>query len=269
MQDGAVCLSPLPMFHTAACVIGTLGPLWLGGTEVLVETALRPQVEGADREALLALEGARARRPVGDVARRLGVQVDFGFGELGVGIQALDRAGFLRLGEFALDGFSGPASNAVRIAAAASGRSGAPTRRTTMPRAASAISVSFSPGRSSPERIIRSSSRWTSSPACARSPPRKKGVRSANGTPCARSATKNANEPSRVEAPMSIPFICRTATTQDAAASPSIDIQEFVPLAKVDPIYFETSYFSVPEEAGEAAPLELAYGGDEAFFSFL
>jgi hypothetical protein len=35
-------------------------------------------------------------------------------------------------------------------------------------------------------------------------------------------ATKNANEPSSVAAPMSIPFICRTATTQDAAASPRV-----------------------------------------------
>jgi fatty-acyl-CoA synthase len=34
---GSVMINPLPMFHTAACVIGTLGPLWLGGTEVLVE----------------------------------------------------------------------------------------------------------------------------------------------------------------------------------------------------------------------------------------
>ncbi|GAA4856583.1 AMP-binding protein [Actinomycetospora corticicola] len=34
---GAVCVNPLPMFHTASCVIGTLGPLCLGGTEVLVE----------------------------------------------------------------------------------------------------------------------------------------------------------------------------------------------------------------------------------------
>jgi hypothetical protein len=33
---------------------------------------------------------------------------------------------------------------------------------------------------------------------------------------------KKPNEPSRVWAPMSIPFICRTATTQDAAASPSV-----------------------------------------------
>ncbi len=34
---GAVCAAPLPMFHTAACVISTLGPLWLGGTVLLVE----------------------------------------------------------------------------------------------------------------------------------------------------------------------------------------------------------------------------------------
>lgn len=33
----SVCVNPLPMFHTAACVIGTLGPLWIGGTEVLIE----------------------------------------------------------------------------------------------------------------------------------------------------------------------------------------------------------------------------------------
>src|SRR5262245_13164332 len=35
-------------------------------------------------------------------------------------------------------------------------------------------------------------------------------------------ATKNANEPSSVATPMSIPFICRRATTQDAAASTSV-----------------------------------------------
>jgi hypothetical protein len=33
---------------------------------------------------------------------------------------------------------------------------------------------------------------------------------------------KNPNEPSRVAAPMSIPCICQAATTQDAAASPSV-----------------------------------------------
>jgi len=34
---GVVCLNPLPMFHTAGCVIATLGPLWVGGTVVLVD----------------------------------------------------------------------------------------------------------------------------------------------------------------------------------------------------------------------------------------
>lgn len=34
---GVVAINPLPMFHTAACVIGTLGPLWLGGCGVLIE----------------------------------------------------------------------------------------------------------------------------------------------------------------------------------------------------------------------------------------
>ena len=36
IPEGAVTVNPLPMFHTAACVVGTLGPLWIGGTEVLV-----------------------------------------------------------------------------------------------------------------------------------------------------------------------------------------------------------------------------------------
>ena len=35
--DGAVCVNPLPMFHTAGCVVATIGPLWLGGTAVLIE----------------------------------------------------------------------------------------------------------------------------------------------------------------------------------------------------------------------------------------
>jgi hypothetical protein len=34
----------------------------------------------------------------------------------------------------------------------------------------------------------------------------------------------NANEPSWVATPMSVPFICRTATTQAAAASPSVAV---------------------------------------------
>src|SRR6201996_1690848 len=36
-DPGATGVNPLPMFHTAACVIGTLGPLWLGGCHVLIE----------------------------------------------------------------------------------------------------------------------------------------------------------------------------------------------------------------------------------------
>jgi fatty-acyl-CoA synthase/long-chain acyl-CoA synthetase len=30
----AICVNPLPLFHTAGCVIATLGPLWVGGTAV-------------------------------------------------------------------------------------------------------------------------------------------------------------------------------------------------------------------------------------------
>jgi fatty-acyl-CoA synthase/long-chain acyl-CoA synthetase len=34
---GAVAVNPLPMFHTGGCVTSTLGPLWVGGTEVLID----------------------------------------------------------------------------------------------------------------------------------------------------------------------------------------------------------------------------------------
>src|ERR1039457_3589851 len=37
-------------------------------------------------------------------------------------------------------------------------------------------------------------------------------------------ATKDVNVPSRVATPMSIPLICRAATTQHAAASPSVAV---------------------------------------------
>lgn len=37
VEAGSACVNPLPMFHTAACVVGTLGPLWLGGCEILVQ----------------------------------------------------------------------------------------------------------------------------------------------------------------------------------------------------------------------------------------
>lgn len=36
-QPGSVCVNPLPMFHTAGCVVGTLGPLWVGGCHVLIQ----------------------------------------------------------------------------------------------------------------------------------------------------------------------------------------------------------------------------------------
>jgi len=36
-------------------------------------------------------------------------------------------------------------------------------------------------------------------------------------------------------------------------SSTAMEILQFVKLAEVDPIYFETSYFSVPDEAGERA----------------
>jgi fatty-acyl-CoA synthase len=36
VAPGSVCLNPLPMFHTASCIISTLGPLWVGGTMVLL-----------------------------------------------------------------------------------------------------------------------------------------------------------------------------------------------------------------------------------------
>jgi fatty-acyl-CoA synthase/long-chain acyl-CoA synthetase len=37
VEPGAVAVAPLPTFHTAGCVISTLGPAFLGGTMVLIE----------------------------------------------------------------------------------------------------------------------------------------------------------------------------------------------------------------------------------------
>lgn len=37
VEPAAVCFNPLPLFHTAGCVIATLGPAWVGGTVVLCE----------------------------------------------------------------------------------------------------------------------------------------------------------------------------------------------------------------------------------------
>jgi fatty-acyl-CoA synthase len=56
VQDGSVCLNPLPMFHTAGCVIATLGPLWIGGTVVLVERFRpAPVLEALHREHVSVL----------------------------------------------------------------------------------------------------------------------------------------------------------------------------------------------------------------------
>lgn len=49
VEVGSVCLNPLPMFHTAGCVIATLGPLWIGGTTVLVKRFQPAQVLAALR----------------------------------------------------------------------------------------------------------------------------------------------------------------------------------------------------------------------------
>jgi fatty-acyl-CoA synthase/long-chain acyl-CoA synthetase len=50
LPDRPVCLNPLPMFHTAGCVIGTLGPLWAAGTIVLIERFAPGPVLDAMRE---------------------------------------------------------------------------------------------------------------------------------------------------------------------------------------------------------------------------
>lgn len=51
VEAGSVCFNPLPLFHTAGCVIATLGPAWLGGTAVLFE-----RFDPADALAALARE---------------------------------------------------------------------------------------------------------------------------------------------------------------------------------------------------------------------
>ncbi|MCW2751793.1 MAG: long-chain fatty acid--CoA ligase, partial [Aeromicrobium sp.] len=56
VPEGSVTVNPLPMFHTAACVIGTLGPLWIAGTEVLIEQfAPVPVLETMRREKVSVL----------------------------------------------------------------------------------------------------------------------------------------------------------------------------------------------------------------------
>jgi DNA end-binding protein Ku len=39
----------------------------------------------------------------------------------------------------------------------------------------------------------------------------------------------------------------------ETAASPALDITEFVPLDKIDPTYFESTYYLGPDKAGEKA----------------
>ncbi|MGB8209088.1 MAG: AMP-binding protein [Mycobacterium sp.] len=56
VETGSVCLNPLPMFHTAGCVIATLGPLWIGGTVVLVQRFQpAPVLEALRREQVSVL----------------------------------------------------------------------------------------------------------------------------------------------------------------------------------------------------------------------
>jgi fatty-acyl-CoA synthase len=56
VEAGSICLNPLPMFHTAGCVIATLGPLWIGGTVVLVERFRpAPVLEALRRENVSVL----------------------------------------------------------------------------------------------------------------------------------------------------------------------------------------------------------------------
>ena len=56
VEAGSVCLNPLPMFHTAGCVIAALGPLWIGGTVVLVERFRpAPVLEALRREDVSVL----------------------------------------------------------------------------------------------------------------------------------------------------------------------------------------------------------------------
>jgi fatty-acyl-CoA synthase len=56
VPNGSVCLNPLPMFHTAGCVIATLGPLWIGGAVVLVDRFRpAPVLEALRRENVSVL----------------------------------------------------------------------------------------------------------------------------------------------------------------------------------------------------------------------
>ena len=50
IPERAVCLNALPMFHTAGCVVGTLGPLWAAGTVVMPRRFIPGPVLDALRE---------------------------------------------------------------------------------------------------------------------------------------------------------------------------------------------------------------------------
>ncbi len=65
---------------------------------------------------------------------------------------------------------------------------------------------------------------------------------------------KDANEPSRVATPMSIPRICQTAMPQDAAASPSVPVSAAAAAASVARATAAGSAGTpVPPAAGNAA----------------
>lgn len=49
VRQGSVFANPLPMFHTAACALATLGPAWLGGAVVLFERFAADRVLAALR----------------------------------------------------------------------------------------------------------------------------------------------------------------------------------------------------------------------------
>ena len=52
-----------------------------------------------------------------------------------------------------------------------------------------------------------------------------------------------------------------------ARSSKAMEILQFVKLSEVDPIYFETSYFVVPEEAGKRAHALLLQTMEEMKFA--
>src|SRR4249919_2308360 len=47
--------------------------------------------------------------------------------------------------------------------------------------------------------------------------------------------------------------VCNEVVEREGEASKAIEISEFVPLSKVDPVYFEKSYYLGPDKGGEKA----------------